>query len=98
MTRVCTFVYRMTKTGSNKTIFINKDKRVNSELFDEVRLTKGLSRFQLALEVELSPQTVRRVLVANEDPRPSTVKKVGEYLGIPAKSWYVKREMTEAVL
>lgn len=88
----------MTKTNSKKTIFINKDKRVNSELFDEVRLTKGLSRFQLALEVELSPQTVRRVLVTDEDPRPSTVKKVGEYLGIPAKDWYVKREISEAAL
>jgi len=88
----------MTETNSKKTIFINKDKRVNCELFDEVRLTKGLSRFRLALEVELSPQTVRRVLVSDEDPRPSTVKKVGEYLGIPAKSWYVKREVTEAAL
>jgi len=85
----------MTKTSSKKTIFINKDKRVNSELFDEVRLTKGLSRFQLALEVELSPQTVRRVLVTGEDPRPSTVKKVGDFLGIPAKSWYLKREGKE---
>ena len=85
----------MTKTSSKKTIFINKDKRVNSELFDEIRLTKGLSRFQLALEVELSPQTVRRVLVPNEDPRPSTVKKVGDFLEIPAKNWYLKREGKE---
>lgn len=85
----------MTKTKSKKTIFINKDKRVNNELFDEVRLTKGLSRFQLAVEVELSPQTVRRVLVSDEDPRPSTVKKVGDFLGIPAKEWYLKRENKE---
>ncbi|MBP9781027.1 helix-turn-helix transcriptional regulator [Candidatus Woesebacteria bacterium] len=85
----------MTKTKSKKTIFINKDKRVNNELFDEVRLTKGLSRFQLAVEVELSPQTVRRVLVSDEDPRPSTVKKVGDFLGIPAKEWYLKRESKE---
>ncbi len=83
----------MTATKSKKTIFINKEKRVNSELFDEVRLTKGLSRFQLALEVELSPQTVRRVLVIDGDPRPSTVKKVGEFLGIPAKQWYTRREV-----
>ncbi len=88
----------MTKTNSKKTIFINKDKRVNNELFDEVRLTRGLSRFRLALEVELSPQTVRRVLVSDEDPRPSTVKKVGEYLEIPAKDWYIKREVEEATL
>ena len=85
----------MTKTKSKKRIFINKDKRVNNELFDEVRLTKGLSRFQLAVEVELSPQTVRRVLVSDEDPRPSTVKKVGDFLGIPAKEWYLKRESKE---
>lgn len=75
-----------------KTVFINKDKRVNSELFDEVRLSKGLSRFRLAVEVELSPQTVRRVLVVGEDPRPSSVKKIGEYLGIPSRDWYMKRE------
>lgn len=85
----------MTKTAQKKTIFINKDKRVNSELFDEVRLSKGLSRFRLALEVELSPQTVRRVLVVGGDPRPSTVKIVGEFLGIPTKNWYLKRESTE---
>lgn len=84
----------MTANKSKKTIFINKEKRVNSELFDEVRLTKGLSRFQLALEVELSPQTVRRVLVTDGDPRPSTVKKVGDFLGIPAKDWYMKREVS----
>ena len=82
----------MTTTAYKKTIYINKDKRVNSELFDEIRLTKGLSRFRLAIDVELSPQTVRRVLVVGGDPRPSTVKKVGDYLGIPAKQWYIKRE------
>jgi transcriptional regulator with XRE-family HTH domain len=82
----------MTTTAQKKTIYINKDKRVNSELFDEVRLSKGLSRFQLAIDVELSPQTVRRVLVAGGDPRPSTVKKVGDYLNIPASKWYIKRE------
>ncbi|KKR59705.1 hypothetical protein A3C29_03645 [Candidatus Daviesbacteria bacterium RIFCSPHIGHO2_02_FULL_40_16] len=82
----------MTASTQKKTIFINKEKRVNSELFDEIRLNKGLSRFQLALEVELSPQTVRRVLVLDGDPRPSTVKKVGDFLGIPAKNWYIRRE------
>lgn len=85
----------MTNTTSKcrkKTVFINKDKRVNSELFDEIRLSKGLSRFQLAVEVELSPQTVRRVLVAGEDPRPSSVKRIGDYLGISSKDWYIKRE------
>ncbi len=82
----------MTKTAQEKTIYINKDKRVNSELFDEIRLTKGLSRFQLAIDVELSPQTVRRVLVAGGDPRPSTVKKIGDYLDIPASKWYIERE------
>lgn len=82
----------MTTTAHKKTIYINKDKRVNSELFDEIRLTKGLSRFKLAIDVELSPQTVRRVLDVGGDPRPSTVKKVGDYLGIPADKWYVDRE------
>ena len=82
----------MTTTAHKKTIYINKDMRVHSELFDEIRLTKGLSRFQLAIDVELSPQTVRRVLVIGGDPRPSTVKKVGDYLGIPAGKWYIDRE------
>lgn len=75
-----------------KTLFINKEKRVNSELFDEVRLARGLSRFQLAIELEIAPQTVRRVLTVGGDPRPATVKKIGEYLGIPAKDWYIERE------
>lgn len=83
----------MTTTAHKKTIYINKDKRVNSELFDEIRLSKGLSRFQLAIDVELSPQTVRRVLVIGGDPRPSTVKKVADYLGIPASKWYIEREL-----
>lgn len=82
----------MNTTAHKKTIYINKDKRVNSELFDEIRLSKGLSRFQLAIDVELSPQTVRRVLVIGGDPRPSTVKKVADYLGIPAERWYIDRE------
>lgn len=82
----------MTKAAKKKTIYINKDKRVNSELFDEVRLMRGLSRFKLAIDVELSPQTVRRVLVAGGDPRPSTVKKIGDYLDIPPNKWYIERE------
>jgi len=82
----------MTTTARKKTIYINKDKRVNSELSDEVRLTRGLSRFKLAIDVELSPQTVRHVLEAGGDPRPSTVKKVGDYLDIPASKWYIERE------
>ena len=80
----------MTVSKSKKTIFNNKHKRVNNELFDEVRLAKGFSRFRLAIEVEMSPQTVTRLLIGG-DPRPSTVKKVGEFLGIPAKNWYIKR-------
>jgi transcriptional regulator with XRE-family HTH domain len=77
-----------------KRLFINKDKRVNSELLDEIRLARGLSRFRLAMEVEISPQTVRRVLTVGADPRPETVKKIGEYLGIPPKDWYIQREKT----
>jgi transcriptional regulator with XRE-family HTH domain len=87
-----TFEQDMTDTSKHKTLFINKEKRVHSELFDEVRLTRGLSRFRLAVELELSPQTIRRVLTAGEDPRPATVKKIGEYLGIPAHEWYIQRE------
>ena len=79
-----------------KTLFINKEKRVHSELFDEIRLARGLSRFQLAIELEISPQTVRRVLRIGGDPRPATVKKIGEFLGIPAKDWYIQRENASA--
>jgi len=81
----------MTTNTSKKTIFNNKHKMVNSELFDEIRLSKGLSRFKLALEAEMSPQTVGRVL-SGGDPRPSTVKKLGEILGIPPNKWYINRE------
>src|SRR5437667_11910566 len=86
---------KMTAIIRNKTLFINKEKRVHSELFDDVRLARGISRFQLAVEVELSPQTIRRVLTVGGDPRPATVKKIGEYLGIPPKDWYVHREETK---
>jgi transcriptional regulator with XRE-family HTH domain len=82
----------MTEKGRIKTLFINKEKRVHSELFDEKRLECGLSRFRLALEIDLSPQTVRRVLTVGGDPRPATVKKIGEYLGISPKKWYIQRE------
>jgi transcriptional regulator with XRE-family HTH domain len=75
-----------------KTLFINKEQRVHSELFDTVRLARGLSRFRLAVELEISPKTVRRVLRVGGDPRPATVKKIGDYLGIPAKDWYIQRE------
>ena len=84
----------MTVRTSKKTIFNNKYKRVNGELFDEVRLSKGLSRLQLAVEVEMSPQTVTRVL-SGGDSRPSTVKKVAEFLGIPIKNWYVKKTIKD---
>src|SRR5690349_1307578 len=82
----------MTGITKKKTVFINKDKRINSERFDAVRLARGLSRFQLAIEVNMSPQTVRRVLTIGGDPRPATVKKIGEYLGIAPEEWYVPRE------
>jgi transcriptional regulator with XRE-family HTH domain len=81
-----------TETVRKKVLFINKDKRVNTELFDEVRLARGLSRFQLAIELEMSSQTIRRVFTVGGDPRPSTVKKIGEFLDIPSKNWYVLRE------
>lgn len=78
----------MTERTSKKTIFNNKHKRVNFELFDEIRLVKGLSRLKLATEVELSPQTVTRVL-SGGDSRPSTVKIIGDFLGVQPKDWYV---------
>jgi transcriptional regulator with XRE-family HTH domain len=89
------FKSEMTATAKNKTLFINKEKRVHSELFDNVRLTRGLSRFRLAVELEISPQTVRRVLTVGGDPRPETVKKIAEYLEIPPEDWYVQRENEE---
>jgi transcriptional regulator with XRE-family HTH domain len=61
---------------------------VNSKLFNEVRLAKGLSGFQIGIETELSAQSVQRIL-KGKGSFPSTVKKVGEYLGIPAKQWYI---------
>ncbi len=79
-------------TAKTKRLFINKEKRVHSELFDEARLARGLSRFRLAVDIELSPQTVRRALTVGGDPRPATVKKMGEYLNIPPKDWYIRRE------
>ena len=84
----------MTALSKNKRLFIEREMRVNTELFNKVRRARGLSRFQLAVEVEISPQTVRRVLTIDEDPRPATVKKIGEHLGIPPEDWYIQREDT----
>lgn len=82
----------MTEITRNKTVFINKEQRINSELINAVRLSRGLSRFRLATEADLSAQTVRRALAMDSDPRPQTVKKIGEYLDIAPKDWYVDRE------
>jgi len=67
----------------------NNEPRINSELFDKARLQKGLSRMKLALEAEVAPQTVNRLL-QGKPTRPSNVKKVGEALEIPAQDWYIK--------
>jgi transcriptional regulator with XRE-family HTH domain len=75
-----------------KKLFINKEKRVHSELFDKVRLARGLSRFKIAVELNMSAQTIRRALTFGGDPRPTTVKRIGEFLGIPPDDWYVPRE------
>ena len=69
----------------------NNEPRINSELFDRARLQKGLSRMKLALEAEVAPQTVNRLL-QGQPTRPSNVKKVGEALEIPAQDWYIKEE------
>ena len=69
----------------------NNEPRINFELFDRARLQKGLSRMKLALEAEVAPQTVNRLL-QGQPTRPSNVKKVGEALEIPAQDWYIKEE------
>lgn len=70
----------------------NNEPRINFELFDRARLQKGLSRMKLALEAEVAPQTVNRLL-QGQPTRPSNVKKVGEALEIPAQDWYIKEEL-----
>lgn len=67
----------------------DNEPKINSKLFDKARLQKGLSRMGLALEAEVAPQTVNRLL-QGKPTRPSNVKKVGETLGIPAQEWYIK--------
>ncbi len=67
----------------------NSEPKINSELFDKARLQKGLSRMKLALEAEVAPQTVNRLL-QGKPTRPSNVKKVGETLGVPAQDWYIE--------
>jgi len=67
----------------------NNEPKINSELFDKARLQKGLSRMGLALEAEVAPQTINRLL-QGKPTRPSNVKKVGEALEIPSQDWYVK--------
>ena len=75
-----------------KKLFIEKEMQVNSELFNKKRRARGLSRFQIAVELEMSAQTVRRAMSKGGDPRPITVKRIGEFLGIPPDDWYVPRE------
>ncbi len=69
----------------------NNEPRINFELFNRARLQKGLSRMKLALEAEVAPQTVNRLL-QGQPTRPSNVKKVGEALEIPPHDWYIKEE------
>ena len=66
----------------------NNELKINFSLFDKARLQKGLSRMGLALEAEVAPQTVNRLL-QGKPTRPSNVKKVGEALGISAQDWYI---------
>ena len=66
----------------------NNEPKINSLLFDKARLQKGLSRMGLALEAEVAPQTVNRLL-QGKPTRPSHVKKVGEALGMSAQDWYI---------
>jgi len=69
----------------------NNEPKINSELFDKARLQKGLSRMGLALEAEVAPQTINRLL-QGKPTRPSNVKKVGEALEIPPHNWYIKEK------
>ncbi len=69
----------------------DNEPKINSNLFDKARLQKGLSRMGLALEAEVAPQTVNRLL-QGKPTRPSNVKKVGEALEIPPHDWYVKEK------
>lgn len=69
-----------------------KKRRVNSKLFNEIRLAKGLSGFQLGIETEISSQSVQCLLTGRRNPRPATVKKVGEYLRIPPNKWYITKK------
>ena len=74
--------------------FLDKENiltKESSELFDKARLQKGLSRMGLALEAEVAPQTINRLL-QGKPTRPSNVKKVGETLDIPAQEWYIKEQ------
>lgn len=67
----------------------NNEPRINHEAFNKARLHKGLSRMKLALEAEVAPQTVTRLL-QGKPTRPSNVKKVGEALELPPSEWYIK--------
>ncbi|GEM_PF-3921637 len=69
----------------------DNEPKINSKLFDKARLQKGLSRMGLALEAEVAPQTVNRLL-QGKPTRPSNVKKVGEALEIPPHDWYIKEK------
>lgn len=72
-----------------KNIKQKKKKRINSKLFNEVRLAKGLSGFQLGIETDISPQSIQCLLTGRRNSRPATVKKVGEHLKIPHNKWYI---------
>ncbi|GHO98367.1 hypothetical protein KSF_084150 [Reticulibacter mediterranei] len=71
---------------------IKRKKRFNVDLFDDARLAHGLSLNQLALAVEFAPQTIRRAFVLGSDPHPDTVRRLGEYFGIPPEKWYIRSE------
>lgn len=84
----------MTAPNRQKRVHIRIKKCFNVDLFDDVRLARGLSLNELALEVEKSPQTIQRAFGLGRNPHPKTVKKLGEYLGIPSEKWYIRMEDT----
>ena len=80
----------MADPNRQKRLSIQRKKCFNVNLFDDIRLAHGLSLNELALELDYSAQTIRRAFVLGRNPHPKTVKKIGEYFGIPPKKWYIR--------
>ena len=63
-----------------------EDRRfVRGEQIRRWRMARGLSLRAFALEVGLSYQTVQAVEVGDQEPRPATLKRIADTLGVPAE-------------